>query len=397
MEYIFSNRISSLKPSAIREILKATSQPGVIPFAAGNPSVEAFPIEEVKKISEEILRENPVAALQYGISEGYQPLRNRIMSYMKEKHNVSRDFDNIIITSGAQQVMDLTTKIFINEGDTVVCETPSFIGSLNCFRSYKANLCGVPVESDGMNIEKLEEALKNNKNVKFIYTIPNFQNPSGITMSLEKRKAVYELAKKYNVLILEDNPYGDLRVSGEDVPTIKSMDEDGIVIYCGSFSKILSPGLRVGYAIAPQEIIAKMTVGKQASDVHTPMFNQIVVDKWMERYDFEKHIEKIRGIYKNKLELMCSLIDKELGDFAPYVKPEGGLFVWCELPKEVDMLEFCSKAVERKVSVVPGTAFTMDENDKTNCFRMNFSTPTDEMIEKGMKILGEVKRSYING
>ncbi|MBQ6624372.1 MAG: PLP-dependent aminotransferase family protein, partial [Clostridia bacterium] len=323
--------------------------------------------------------------------------RNRIMSYMKEKHNVSRDFDNIIITSGAQQVMDLTTKIFINEGDTVVCETPSFIGSLNCFRSYKANLCGVPVESDGMNIEKLEEALKNNKNVKFIYTIPNFQNPSGITMSLEKRKAVYELAKKYNVLILEDNPYGDLRVSGEDVPTIKSMDEDGIVIYCGSFSKILSPGLRVGYAIAPQEIIAKMTVGKQASDVHTPMFNQIVVDKWMEKYDFEKHIEKIRGIYKNKLELMCSLIDKELGDFAPYVKPEGGLFVWCELPKEVDMLEFCSKAVERKVAVVPGTAFTMDENDKTNCFRMNFSTPTDEMIEKGMKILGEVKRSYING
>ena len=397
MEYIFSNRISSLKPSAIREILKATSQPGVIPFAAGNPSVEAFPIEEVKKISEEILRENPVAALQYGISEGYQPLRNRIMSYMKEKHNVSRDFDNIIITSGAQQVMDLTTKIFINEGDTVVCETPSFIGSLNCFRSYKANLCGVPVESDGMNIEKLEEALKNNKHVKFIYTIPNFQNPSGITMSLEKRKAVYELAKKYNVLILEDNPYGDLRVSGEDVPTIKSMDEDGIVIYCGSFSKILSPGLRVGYAIAPQEIIAKMTVGKQASDVHTPMFNQIVVDKWMEKYDFEKHIEKIRGRYKNKLELMCSLIDKELGDFAPYVKPEGGLFVWCELPKEVDMLEFCSKAVERKVAVVPGTAFTMDENDKTNCFRMNFSTPTDEMIEKGMKILGEVKRSYING
>lgn len=397
MEYIFSNRISSLKPSAIREILKATSQPGVIPFAAGNPSVEAFPIEEVKKISEEILCEDPVLALQYGISEGYQPLRNRIMSYVKEKHNISRDFDNIIITSGAQQVMDLTTKIFVNEGDTIICETPSFIGSLNCFRSYKANLCGVPVDSDGMNIEKLEEALKNNKNAKFIYTIPNFQNPSGITMSLEKRKAVYELAKKYNVLILEDNPYGDLRVSGEDVPTIKSMDEDGIVIYCGSFSKILSPGLRVGYAIAPQEIIAKMTVGKQSSDVHTPMFNQIVVDKWMEKYDFEKHIEKIRGIYKNKLELMCSLIDEELGDFAPYVKPEGGLFVWCELPKEVDMLEFCSRAVERKVAVVPGTAFTTSENDKTNCFRMNFSTPTDEMIVKGMKILGEVKRSYING
>lgn len=397
MEYNFSNRISSLKPSAIREILKATSQPGVIPFAAGNPSAEAFPVEEVRKISKEIFEEDPILALQYGITEGYEPLKEKIMKYMKNKHNISKDFDKIIITAGAQQVMDLASKIFINEGDTVICETPSFIGSLNCFRSYKAHLCGVPVESDGINIEKLEEALKTEKNVRFIYTIPNFQNPSGVTMSLEKRKAMYALAKKYGVLILEDNPYGELRVKGENIPNIKSFDEDGIVIYAGSFSKILSPGLRVGYAIAHENIIAKMTVGKQTSDVHTPVFNQLVVDKWMEKYDFEKHIEKIRGIYKSKLELMCGLIDEELGDFVEYVKPEGGLFVWCKLPDNVPMLEFCAKAVEKKVAVVPGTAFTMDENDKTNCFRMNFSTPSDEMIVEGMKKLGEVKKEYING
>lgn len=397
MDYIFSDRISSLKPSAIREILKATSQPGVIPFAAGNPSAEAFPVEEVRKISKEIFENDPILALQYGITEGYEPLRKRILAYVKNKHNISRDFDNIIITSGAQQVMDLASKVFLNEGDTVICETPSFIGSLNCFRSYNAKLCGVPIDSDGMNIEKLEEVLKNNKNAKFIYTIPNFQNPSGATMSLEKRKALYCLAKKYGVLILEDNPYGDLRVSGEDIPNIKSFDEDGIVIYCGSFSKILSPGLRVGYVVAHQDIISKMTVGKQTADVHTPIFNQLVVDKWMADCDFEKHIDKIRGIYKSKLELMCSLIDEQLGDFVTYVRPEGGLFVWCELPEKVDMLSFCQKAVEKKVAVVPGTAFTMDENDRTNCFRMNFSTPSDEMIIEGMKRLGEVKRSYENG
>lgn len=397
MQYTFSDRISSLKPSAIREILKATSQPGVIPFAAGNPSAEAFPVEEVRKISKEIFQEDPILALQYGITEGYEPLRKRILNYVKEKHNISRDFDNIIITSGAQQVMDLASKGFLNEGDTVICETPSFIGSLNCFRSYNAKLCGVPIDSDGMNIGKLEEALKNNKNAKFIYTIPNFQNPSGATMSLEKRKALYSLAKQYGVLILEDNPYGDLRVAGEDIPNIKSFDEDGIVIYSGSFSKILSPGLRVGYVVAPQDIISKMTVGKQTADVHTPIFNQLVVNRWMEKYDFEKHIEKIRGIYKSKLELMCSLVDEHLGDFVKYVRPEGGLFVWCELPNDVDMLDFCKKAVEKKVAVVPGTAFTMDENDKTNCFRMNFSTPSDEMIIEGMKRLGEVKRSYENG
>ena len=394
MDYYFSKRISGLQPSAIREILKATQDPAIIPFAAGNPDAASFPIEEVKKISAEIFETAPVTALQYGVTEGYRPLIERLTKFVKDRYNIGKKFDSLIVTSGAQQVMDLATKALCDLGDTVICECPSFIGSLNCFRSYGCNLAGVPVEADGMNIEKLEEAIKNAVNPRFIYTIPNFQNPSGATMSLQKRKAVYELAKKYGLLILEDNPYGDLRVSGEDIPSIKSFDEDGIVIYAGSFSKLLAPGIRVGYIVAPSPIIAKMTVGKQASDVHTPVFSQMLVDKWMEQNDVNAHIEKIREIYRRKLNLMCDLIDSELGDFVKYVRPEGGLFVWCELPENVDMLEFVKECIANKVAVVPGTAFMIND-EETNCFRMNFSTPSDEKIVEGMKILGKVKEKYI--
>ena len=394
MEYRFSDRISSLQPSAIREILKATSDPSVIPFAAGNPDVAAFPIDDVRRISKRIFDEMPVTALQYGITEGYTPLRERIREYVKSSKNIGRDFDSVIITSGATQIMDLTTKVFCNFGDTVICETPSFIGSLNCFRSYGCKLVGVPVEADGMDVNALEETLKANSNAKFIYTIPNFQNPSGSTMSLEKRKRLYELAVEYGVIILEDNPYGDLRVSGEKLPTIKSMDTEGIVLYAGSFSKILAPGLRVAYCVGPKQILAKMTVGKQASDTHTPCLNQMIVDEWFKKYDVEAHITKIQGIYKKKLELMCDCIDRELGDFVEYVRPEGGLFIWCKLPDDVNMTEFVKKAVEKKVAVVPGNAFLTDENAETQYIRLNFSTPTDEGIINGVKALGEVAREY---
>lgn len=391
MEYIFSDRISSLQPSAIREILKATADPAIIPFAAGNPDTAAFPVEDVRAIAAQILENDPITALQYGVTEGYAPLRTRVSDYMKTKHNIGRDFDSLIITSGAQQVMDLATKALCNFGDTVICETPSFIGSLNCFRSYGVQLRGVPVEADGMNMEILEQKLKENKNVRFIYTIPNFQNPSGATMSLEKRKRLYALAKAYNVLILEDNPYGELRVKGEHLPSIKSFDEDGIVLYAGSFSKIFAPGVRVAYVIAPSPIVAKMTVGKQASDVHTPVLNQMLVERWMATTDFEAHIEKIRGIYRRKLNLMCDLIDEKLGGFVEYVRPEGGMFVWCKLPECVDMMDFCNKAVQNKVAVVPGSAFTVEDGETSDCIRLNFTTPSDERIKEGMEILGKLK------
>lgn len=394
MDYIFSDKISNLQPSAIREILKATADPSIIPLAAGNPAPDAFPVEEVQKIAENILLTNPVDALQYGVSEGYQPLRDTIADWIKNKENIGTDDDTVLILSGATQVMDLVTKVLCNEGDTVICEEPSFIGSLNCFRSYGCRLKGVPVEADGMDMDALEKALDETDKVKFIYTIPNFQNPSGATMSLEKRQRLYSLAKKHNVIVLEDNPYGDLRVTGENVPTVKSMDTEGIVIYAGSFSKILAPGLRVAYCCGPKQILAKMTVGKQASDVHTPCLNQMIVNEWFKNYDVDAHIAKIQGIYRKRLNLMCDAIDRELGDFVEYVRPEGGLFIWCKLPDYVNMLEFVKKAVDKKVAVVPGNAFLTDDKADTQYIRLNFSTPTEEGIVKGIQILGEIAKDY---
>lgn len=395
MIYNFSDRVSNLKPNAIREIFKYSAQPGMIPLSAGNPAPDAFPKKEIAEISERIFKENPICALQYAISEGYTPLRDTLKKYMKEKHGIGKDFDELIITSGAQQVMDLTAKSLINEGDVVICEAPSFIGSLNTFRSYNAKLVGVDVESDGMNIEKLEKALKENENAKFIYTIPNFQNPSGVTMSLEKRKKLLALAKQYDVLILEDNPYGDLRYSGEDVASIKSMDEDGRVIYAGSFSKVISPGMRVAWCVAPKELMAKLIVCKQGQDVHTNIWAQMVCYEFMTKYDYEAHLEKLRNLYRKKAQLTMELLDKYLCPYGiTYDKTEGGLFLWCTLPEGVDMKEFCLKAIDRKVCVVFGNAFLTDLEGESHSFRINFSTPTDEQLEKGIKALGELAKEY---
>lgn len=390
MDFMFSDRVAALKPSAIREILKFSSLPGMIPFSAGNPSVETFPCEAVAEITARLLSEKPGEVLQYSVTEGYTPLRDALKKRMAEKLDSFKETDELIITSGAQQVMELTTKALCNEGDTVICENPSFIGSLNAFRSYKLNLCGIDVESDGMDMNKLEEALKTEKRAKFIYTIPNFQNPSGITMSFEKRKQLYALAKKYNIPILEDNPYGDLRFAGEDVPTIKSLDTDGLVIYAGTFSKVLSPGLRVGYAVAPAALMPKLVVCKQVSDVHTCLLSQNIAYEFMTGYDFDGHLEKNRGIYRKKAQLMMDCIDSKLSNFLTYNKIEGGLFIWCRLPEEIDMLKLCREGIDKGVAVVPGNAFAMDDNAVNHNIRLNFSTPTDEQIVRGVDILASL-------
>ncbi len=392
MEYIFADRVQALKPSAIREIFKYAADPSVISLSAGNPSPDAFPAEEIAEISQRLLAENPIASLQYSVTEGYTPLRNYMAAYMKEKHGVDTPSDNIIITSGAQQVMDLAAKSLLNEGDVVICENPSFIGSLNTFRSYNARLVGVPVENDGMDTEKLEEVLKREPRAKLIYTIPNFQNPSGVTMSLEKRKKVYELAKKYGVIIIEDNPYGDLRFAGEFLPCIKSFDKDGIVLYAGTFSKVISPGMRVGYVIGADDIIQKMTVCKQGQDVHTNIWSQLVCYEFMTKYDYDKHLERLREIYRRKATLAMDLLDECLAPRITYNKVDGGLFIWCTLPQGADMGKFCLDAVKNKVCVVPGSAFMANETDATSSFRINFSTPTDEQLQKGIEILGTMAR-----
>lgn len=396
MEYSFSDRVQALKPSAIREIFKYAADPEVVSLSAGNPSPEAFPIEEIKEISSRLLEENPIGVLQYSVTEGYPQLRETLKEYMKSHHNIGRDFDDILITTGAQQIMDLATKSLVNEGDVVITEAPSFIGSLNTFRSYNAKLVGVKIDDDGMNMEELEKALQTHKNARFIYTIPNFQNPSGITMSLEKRKKMYELAKKYNVLILEDNPYGDLRYSGEYIPCIKSFDEDGIVLYAGSMSKVISPGIRVAYVIAPKPIFQKMVVCKQGNDVHTNIWSQMVCNELMTKYDFDSHLEKLRNLYRKKAQFMMDLMDKYLVPMGiTYAKIIGGLFTMCTLPDYVDMQEFCKDAIKNKVCVVPGNAFLTDESEECHTFRVNFSTPTDEQLEKGIKLLAKTAEKYI--
>ena len=396
MEYSFSDRVQALKPSAIREIFKYAADPEVVSLSAGNPSPEAFPIEEIKEISARLLEENPIGVLQYSVTEGYPQLRETLKEYMKSHHNVGKDFDDILITTGAQQIMDLATKSLVNEGDVVITEAPSFIGSLNTFRSYNAKLVGVNIDDDGMNMEDLEKALKTHKNARFIYTIPNFQNPSGITMSLEKRKKMYELAKKYNVLILEDNPYGDLRYSGEYIPCIKSFDDEGIVLYAGSMSKVISPGIRVAYVIAPKPIFQKMVVCKQGNDVHTNIWSQMVCNELMTKYDFDAHLEKLRKLYSKKAQFMMDLMDKYLVPMGiTYAKITGGLFTMCTLPDYVDMQEFCKDAIKNKVCVVPGNAFLTDESEECHTFRVNFSTPTDEQLEKGIKLLAKTAEKYI--
>ena len=393
MEYTFSDRVSNLKPSAIREIFKYAADPSVVSLSAGNPSPDAFPAKAIEEISARVLRENPISVLQYSVTEGYTPLRQHMLDYMKREHNTGSDADDILITTGAQQIMDLCTKALVNEGEVVLVEAPSFIGSLNTFRSYNAKLVGVTVEPDGMSMTELEEKLKANPNAKFIYTIPNFQNPSGVTMSLEKRKKMYALAKEYGVLILEDNPYGDLRYSGENLPNIKSMDTEGRVIYSRTFSKILAPGLRVGYVSAPAEIISKMVVCKQVADVHTNIWAQQVCDRFMETTDMNEHLASLRKVYRRKFTLMETGIKEHFDPSVKVTEPEGGLFIWATLPESIDMMKFCKVAVEQyKVAVVPGTAFMINETDKTNSFRLNFSTPSDEQIVRGCEILGKLTK-----
>lgn len=395
MEYKFSERVLTLKPSAIREIFKYAADPTYISLSAGNPAPEAFPVKPLAEISAKLMAENPILALQYSTTEGYTPLRDHLRAYMREKHNTGRDFDDILITSGAQQIMDLFTKSILNEGETVLTEAPSFIGTLNDFRSYRAKLVGIPMDTDGMNMEALEKALRTEKNVKFIYTIPNFQNPSGITMSLEKRKKLYDLAKQYGVMILEDNPYGDLRYAGEALPTIKSFDEEGIVLYAGSFSKVISPGMRVGYAIGPKPVLAKMTVCKQGQDVHTNIWSQVLCHRFMTEYDYEAHLDGLRALYTKKRAFLLDLMEKNLAPHITWDPFDGGLFAWCHLPAGVDMQAFVQKALEKKVCVVPSTAFLTDENEPCDAFRINFSTPTDEQLQKGIELLGEAVREML--
>lgn len=395
MEYRISEKMQALKPSAIREIFKALTDPTIISLAAGNPSPESFPVEDLARISSEIFSDSSTAALQYSVTEGYPPLREDVKARLASRFGIGRDFDMTIITSGGQQGIELLCKTMCDEGDTVIVEEPSFIGALNAFRSNGAKLVGIPMEDDGIDIGKLEDAMKNIPRAKILYLIPTFQNPSGTCMSLEKRKKVYDLAKKYNIIILEDNPYGELRFAGEEIPTIKSLDEDGYVVYSGSYSKVLSAGMRIGFICGPEAIVQKMVVAKQVEDVHTNIFFQMLCHRYIAECDMDKHVADIRKLYKHKCDLMLSELDKKMPKCVRYTRPEGGLFLWCTLPDNISQPDFVKAAMAKKVAVVPGQTFNSDPNSPSQSFRLNYSTPSDEQIVEGIDRLAETVNSML--
>ena len=402
MTYQFSDKIASLKPSAIREILKAPKDADTITLAAGNPAPETFPVADLARFAADIFANDSTTALQYGATDGYEPLRRAVAERQKNVWGIGKSMadgdsfnDTTIIVSGGNQGIELAAKVFCNEGDTVICENPTFIGGLNAFRSCGYHTVGVPIEEDGMNVEALEETIRATPNAKLLYIIPTFQNPAGITTSLEKRKAIYEVCKKYGLMILEDNPYGELRFAGTEIPTIKSFDTEGLVIYCSSFSKILSAGMRVGFVVAPEEVAAKMVVAKQSEDVHTNQFFQMLCYKFMTECDLDAHIAMIREVYGRKCRLMLDCLEKELPAAVKFTRPEGGLFIWVTLPDGVDASAFLKACMAEKLMIVPGATFNCDVSEGSMSFRLNYSTPSDEQIVEGVARLGKVAREFV--
>ena len=375
----FASRFDGLSGSAIREIFKLIAKPGMISFAGGNPAKSALPDDVCAQIAKEVLQRDGKAILQYGATEGYAPFLESLRTYAAEA--TGAPVDAVLPVTGSTQAMDLLCKALIDPGDVILVEDPTFLGNIQCMKLYQAKL--VPVESDegGVMLDKLEEAIKEN-HPKLFYVIPSFQNPSGRTLAADRRKAIYDLAVKYNFLIMEDDPYRDLRYTGEHLPTIKSYDTTGHVAYMGSFSKIISPGMRVGYLVAEKDILRKCTIGKQGTDLHTPNLNQAIVDQFLRRDLLDAHIRSIIPAYKEKMELML----KELDSFpegTKYTVPEGGLFIWVEMPEGFNATEIFSEAVDANVAYVPGTHF-YPYGGHHNTFRLNFSNSTPEQIKEGM-------------
>ncbi len=381
----YAHRFDQISGSAIREIFKLIAQPGMISFAGGNPARSALPDETCAKIAEEVLARDGKAILQYGATEGYAPLLESLRAYAENA--LGCKLDGILPVTGSTQAMDLLCKALIDPGDVILVENPTFLGNMQCMRLYQAEL--VPVESDdgGIIIDRLEEAIIRHR-PKILYTIPTFQNPTGKTLAADRRKPIAELAAKYGVVIAEDDPYRDLRYTGEALPSIKSYDREGWVVFLGSFSKIISPGLRVGYMAGDRRILRKCTVGKQSTDVHTSNLTQAIVDQFLRRDLLPEHIRSICASYKEQMDAML----EELVTFPEgtrYTRPEGGLFIWVELPEGIDTKLLLEKCVERRVAYVPGTHFFSDGGHE-NTLRLNFSNSTVEQIHKGMTILREV-------
>ncbi len=388
----YSKAALNMKRSEIRELLKVTRRPGIISFAGGLPDPRTFPVKDLEEVSCEILREQGDTALQYGPTEGEPPLREALAKWMGyEKDSIK--LENILITAGSQQGLDIISKVFLDPDDIVVMELPSYIGGLQAFNAYRAKMIGVPQDAQGMRMDQLEKVLDNvasrNRKPKFIYVVPDFQNPSGITMTLQRRKKLLQIAYQYDIPIIEDSPYRELRYKGEDVPAIYSLDTQNQVIVLGTFSKLLCPGLRIAWVMAPAEWMDRMVVAKQSMDLCSPSYTQLMVAEYLKRGLLPKQIKKIRKLYSGKLKVMLKTLKQHMPEGVKWSQPDGGLFLWLELPENLSANDLFPKAIENNVAYVVGSAFHCNGKGQ-NTARLNFSYSTEQQIVEGIQRLAKM-------
>jgi 2-aminoadipate transaminase len=392
----YAQRTQRMSSSAIRELLKFTEVPGLISFAGGLPAPDVFPVNEFTEACVKVLQEQGAQALQYGTTEGYQPLREMITRH-SIRYGIEITCDNVLITSGSQQALDLLGKILINPGDRILVESPTYLGALQAWNAYGAEFITVPTDKDGMMTDEMEDALR--AGPKFIYILPNFQNPSGITLSLERRRHLVELADHYGVPIVEDDPYGQLRYDGTHLPSVVVLDSQfrdngdsnyrGNVIYLSTFSKILAPGLRLAWVIAPPEVIHKLVQAKQGADLHTSTFTQMVAYEVSHGGFLDKHIPLIRKVYGERRDVMLAAMDSYFPPDTDWTHPQGGLFLWSTLPGYIDTAELLKDAIKQNVAFIPGAPFHARGGGQ-NTMRLNFSNATPEKIQEGIYHLGKV-------
>ena len=393
MNIKFAERMSNIKASEIRELLKLTAEPEIISFAGGLPAPELFPKEKLAEVAKDVLTNEGAFALQYATTEGFNPLRKIIVEQRLAPAGIKCDISNIMITNGSQQGLEFSAKLFINEGDVILCESPSYLGALNAFKAYGPKFIEIPMDENGMIISELEKALKENDNVKMIYTIPDFQNPSGITMSLERRKRLAEISGEYEIPVIEDSPYGELRYDNEKLPPIKSFDEKGYVVNLGTFSKTFCPGLRLGWIVADKEILQKYIMIKQGADLQCNTLSQVIAARYMEKYNLDEHIASIVEVYRKRRDLMIENMKLYFPKDVKFTIPEGGLFTWVELREDLDAAVIMQDALKEKVAYVPGKSF-FPNGEKSNYFRLNYSNMSEDKIVEGVKRLGKVLDKY---
>lgn len=394
LDSLIAKRMEGLEGSAVREILKLTQQPNIISFAGGLPSPESFPVDTLREITEKVYMDQGLQVLQYGITEGYKPLLDFLAGWLKTDKKIDANIDEIQITSGSQQGIDLVSRVFLNAGDEVVIESPSYLSAFQVFNLYNAKYISIDSDEDGMKVSQLQELLEEGRRPKIVYTVATYQNPTGITLSMERRKQLVDLADRYNFYIIEDNPYGELAFDGKEVPTLKSLDKNGRVLYLGSFSKIVAPGLRIGYIVAKPEIRKIITVAKQASDVHSSNLPQYIIYEYCKQGHLTPQIKKICALYKEKRDAMLTALEEFFPPEANWTRPRGGLFIWVELPKACNCTELLALAVSRGVAFVPGTPFFVD-NKGQNTMRLNFSNASLDLIQEGIGKLGNVVKGYL--